>query len=150
MQDRAWTPSKLGILQKLKPILALEDRGKDVELGDGTSFLFFESPETLSERQQSVFKFLVFQASRIGSMAAEELPQIVEWSLPKLKDLLIFACEQQGIQLTEDAWAWIDAEEDHELLRFLLSCSGIKNNEQSFWKLRKALFENRALGLMLS
>jgi hypothetical protein len=60
------------------------------------------------------------------------------------KGMLERACDACGLTLTEDAWAWIDAEDDPELLELPLVFAAMKEQAQQFWNMRRALFERRA------
>ncbi|MGV8118967.1 MAG: hypothetical protein AB2L14_04300 [Candidatus Xenobiia bacterium LiM19] len=52
---------------------------------------------------------------------------------------------QSGVLLTEDAWKWINKEEDKEVLLFLLWLSSEPAAEPGVIKMRNMVFENRSI-----
>jgi hypothetical protein len=79
-------------------------------------------------------------------MMADALPISAQWTPTEINGMLERACNDCALTLTEDAWAWIDADDDPELLLLLLALAAMKEREQQFWNMRRALFERRAFG----
>ncbi len=128
-----------------EPVRKFERRNEaEPETGDGRSFLFFESVEMLSEIQDMMFKLTAYAASKL-ILAVAKKPETSQWTVAEIKTRIIVLCKKQGYRLTEDAWAWIDEEENRALLMLLFSYLTIDNHEQSFWNIRTAIFENRKL-----
>ena len=75
------------------------------------------------------------------------LPCLLQKSPNEKWRLIIHITQEIGMLLTEDAWAWIDKEKKKEsdILDFLHILTAIKNDEQKFWSMRLAIFENRKL-----
>jgi hypothetical protein len=142
--DRRDAETVASLEQVRAPVQALERRGHDIrEIGDGRSFLFFETVEDLDESQRTPFNWLAYTARRLRQMMADELPISAQWTLTEIVGMLERACDGRGLTLTEDAWAWIDTEDDPELL-LLLALAAMKEREQQLWNMRRALFERRA------
>lgn len=133
-------------LEKLRaPVQELDRRSGEVqEIGDGRSFFFFETVDKLDESQRELFNGFALTARRLREMMAEELPISAQWGLTDLRGMLERACDACGLTLTEDAWAWIDDEDDRERLELLLVFAAMKEREQQFWNMRRALLERRA------
>ena len=55
------------------------------------------------------------------------------------------AVSRRGPTLTEDAWSFIEAEQDLAVLHFLATIATLPDDTQSFSHVRRALFENAAL-----
>jgi len=94
------------------PAREFEWSKSEVETGNGRSFLFFESVETLSEIQDLMFKMTAFAASKLTLGVAKKRPEISQWTVIEIKSRIIDLCDRRGLRFTEDAWAWIDEEED--------------------------------------
>jgi len=62
---------------------------------------------------------------------------------------LVRQAEEQGITVREDAWAWIDREEDTGVLLFLLSMASIAFTSYDMVKVRIRIFEDREFCMML-
>lgn len=127
-------------------VRGLEKRASiEPEPGDGKSFLLLESAKEASETQDLMLRMAAFSLEKIRSGMMEEFPEIFEESSEHIKDKIVRISDHQGIVLSEDAWKWIDRENDRDLLCFILGLLSIDENEQSFWNMRKGLLENRDL-----
>jgi len=127
------------------PVDALDQVSREeIEIGDGRSFLSFQSVESMTERQRTLFNYFAYTANRLLGMLPEQLPESASWTHAECIGMLERACDAHGITLTEDAWAWIDAEQDRDLLAMLISFAAMNESEQRFWNMRLALFERRA------
>jgi hypothetical protein len=115
------------------------------EIGDGSSFVLLKSLGQASETQTFMLQALAFGVNGFRTAAMEEAPHFFEGPPEEMKKKIIRICNDQGPVLTEDAWEWIDNEEDHDLLSFIMLLMLIKSYEQKFWNIRKGLLENREL-----
>jgi hypothetical protein len=52
---------------------------------------------------------------------------------------------EYGPQLTEDAWSWIDQENDFSLIKTLCILAMVNEHEQKFYNTKKSIFEKRWL-----
>jgi len=118
---------------------------EEPEIGDGKSFLLLKSTATLSKGQRMMLESTAYSLARIRSKVKNKYPEIFRESAHFLHDRIVSVSERQGIILTEDAWKWIDRENDLEVLRFILMMVLIDNDEQKFWNIRQGLLENREL-----
>lgn len=127
------------------PVAALDQFSREEsETGDGHSFLSFQSVASMTERQRALFNYFAYTANRLLGMLPEQLPESATWTHAECIGMLERGCDAHGITLTEDAWAWIDAEQDRDLLAMLISFAAMNQSEQRFWNMRLALFERRA------
>ena len=117
----------------------------DPEFGDGSSFKLLKSAENLSPNQRLLLEGVAYALSLTRTKFQEEDPEIFRETVERMHEHIVLISQHQGITLTEDAWKWLDQENDHELLRFVLMLVLIKNDEQRFWNMRKGLLENREL-----
>lgn len=137
-----------GLAQARAPVQALEQRSLDeVEIGDGASFLTFASVDAMTDGQRTPFRWFAYTAHKLLRMLPDELPESADWDIAEVRNMLDRAVDHLGLTLTEDAWAWIDAEEDRDLLALLLVLAGMGTHEQQFWNMRRALFERRAFAV---
>jgi hypothetical protein len=143
--DQCTAVTSAGLEQARVPVAALDQRSREEpETGDGRSFLEFVTADTLSDRQRELFEWLAYSARRLLQQLPEQLPQSDDWTLDTIKDMLERACESLGLTLTEEAWGWIDAEQERALLELLLVMAAMPSRERQFRNLRLALFERRA------
>ncbi|MCI0695997.1 hypothetical protein L0337_28855 [candidate division KSB1 bacterium] len=117
----------------------------DPEIGDGSSFRVLKSAENLSQNQRLLLEGMAYALSLTRAKFQEEDPGAFQEAAERMHEQIVRISHHQGITLTEDAWKWIDRENDLELLRFVLMLVLIKNDEQKFWNMRKGLLENRNL-----
>ncbi len=118
---------------------------EDPEFGDGSSFMLLKSAENLSRNQRMMLESMAYALSLTRTKFQEEDPEIFQEPSEQMHEQIVRISHHQGITITEDAWKWIDRENDIELLRFVLMLVLIKNDEQKFWNMRKGLLENRNL-----
>lgn len=118
---------------------------EDPEFGDGSSFMLLKSAANLSKNQRMMLESMAYALSLTRTKFQEEDPEIFQEPFEQMHEKIVKISHHQGITLTEDAWKWIDKENDPELLRFALMLVLIKNHEQRFWNMRKGLLENREL-----
>ncbi len=127
------------------PVAALDRLSREeAETGDGQSFLSFQSVESMTERQRTLYGYFAYTANRLLGMLPEQLPESASWTHAECIRMFERACNAHGINLTEDAWAWIDAEQDRDLLAMLIAFAAMNEREQRFWNMRLALCERRA------
>lgn len=118
---------------------------EEPEPGDGGSFILLKSAEKLSERQTVMLQGMACGLAKFSSKVLEKYPEIMKESPEQLKDRIVRISHNLGLTLTEDAWNWIDRENDLEILRLILPLVLINIHEQTFWNIKKALLENREL-----
>ena len=61
------------------------------------------------------------------------------------REVLLGLCDRGSIALSEDAWAWIDAETDPDLIDLLALVASIQDHSESFTNLRRAIMTHREL-----
>jgi len=125
-------------------VQALVKRSREEpEIGDGKSFLLLKSTANLSKGQRMMLESAAYFLARIRPKVKKQYPEIFKESARFLHDRIVSVSERQDLILTEDAWKWIDRENNLEVLRFILMLVLIDNDEQKFWNLRQGLLENR-------
>jgi hypothetical protein len=95
------------------------------------------SAAELSPAQRDPIHALAFLASKW--MASPPPPAAV------LRRTLAGLLAQGGPVLTEDAWTWIEREEDTEVLGLLAALGALQHRDPDLARARRALFESRAL-----
>jgi len=140
--------------EKIKKELTASEQGvqefirnsnKDPEPGDGSSFILLKSAEKLSERQEAMIQGIAYGLANAGPTLIEKYPEIFNQSARQLKEKIVRITYHQGLTFTEDAWQWIDHENDAELLKIILTLILIDSHEQTFSNIRRSLLENREL-----
>jgi hypothetical protein len=101
------------------------------------------SPSELSAEQQREVQALAFAA--IHKRPAASGAQAAAPSSLGLRRAIAAALAQAGPTLTEDAWAWIEREEDHELLGFLGALAALGPRDAATARIARAIFESREL-----
>lgn len=115
------------------------------EIGDGRSFMRIESVENLSENQTLMLKGMAYALANARAHIRAEISEFFSESSEEWKDKIVKISDGQGLTLSEDAWKWIDEEEDRQLLLLILTIVLLNSREQTAWNIRCALLENRAL-----
>jgi len=122
-----------------------------LSLADGTEFFYLEEGGPLTESQEV---FLMGIASMVNKLdtelregGSEEMKRILitEPDINRSLATLIHLTGRRGPRLTEDAWKWIDREEDFRLMRTLVFLAVIDEHEQKFYNTKKCIFEKRWL-----
>lgn len=121
----------------------------DPETGDCASFLClkFLSTDLLSPMQKKMLEWLAESIAKIRTKMLKETPELLEKSSESLRDTILQRSSQAGIILIEEAWNWLDREENLELLKMMVVLLYIENRSLSFCNLRNAILENRQLCL---
>lgn len=98
----------------------------------------------LSSEQKIVYAaaYLMIGARR---KFAEELAKLRSQSIETLKINIVKMASSQYLIFTEDAWRWIDVEENCELLELVSIWTAIKSDELRLNQLRRALLESKKL-----
>ena len=117
----------------------------DPETGDGSSLLRLTSIENASRTQMLMLQAVAVVVRRGREFLQRRAAGLFNGSAARLRDKVLRGAEQQQLVLTEDAWRWIDAETDKELLGLLLCLLSLKEREQTLCNVRKAVFESRLL-----
>jgi hypothetical protein len=111
------------------------------DLLDGPATL--SSPADLTQPQRDRVLALAWLARTLleasgapGEAAADRLTQV---------RAIATSMARSGPALTEDAWAWIEREQDLPLLRFLAAVAALDPADAAGPVARRAIFENRAL-----
>lgn len=123
----------------------IRNSNKDPEAGDGSSFILLKSAEKLSERQEVMLQGIAYGLANAGPTLIEKYPEIFNQSSRQLREKIVRITYHQGLTFTEDAWKWIDRENDAELLKIILTLMLIDSHEQRFSNIRRGLLENREL-----
>jgi hypothetical protein len=135
------------------PIQALrEQMGAylDKKSGPGSDTLdwiaLVQSPEELGERQREAIRDLVIELDRshVTNERRERRTATVA-TAEEIRRRLARLCAKRVQVLTENAWDWIRAERDVEVLSLLERLAERTDSARSFSQLRRALFENRLL-----
>jgi len=122
---------------------ALADAEKNLE-----ALLTLDAPERLSEHQLEHLRILALIANRFRRRVEREEPEIfvpIIRSADHAKKVLAGLVDDLGMVLTEQAWDWILAEQDSDVLFFLATLASIPTEASQIKLLRRALFENEAL-----
>ena len=103
----------------------------------------YGAPSELSAEQQREVQALAFAAihRRQGATGA----QAAAPSSLGLRRAFAVALAQAGPTLTEDAWAWIEREEDLDVLGFLAALATMPARDPEAARLARAIFESREL-----
>ncbi|WP_018085976.1 hypothetical protein [Desulfurispora thermophila] len=114
------------------------------------AFLYYNETSSLSEEELYYPLFTAYNVWEMFNRALEEEPMAGQyrlvWNNPALLKSLIYEQSWNNrIGLTEDAWQWIDREENVRALQVVLALTAMRNNELYFVQLRRALLENRLL-----
>ena len=118
---------------------------EDVELGDGESFVRRRAGDALSGVQEVLLHEVAAILRRDWDFFRSELRQHLGDDRQRRGQALLRAASDQGLALTEEGWAWIDAEEDLERLDLLLMLL-VERGIILFWvNLRRGVFEHRDL-----
>ncbi len=130
-----------------EPVQELIKRVEDEEpeMGDGRSFMHVESIKNLSPQQTFMLKGMAYTLANIRAQIRSDIPELFSESCEQWKDKIVRISHEQGLTLSEDAWKWIDQEEQRELLLLVLTIVLLNKREQTVWNLRCALLENREL-----
>ena len=122
---------------------------RDVETGDGESFVRYRPGDVLSTVQEAMLSQLGTAIASTWASWRAQLDDAMQSDLPKRHRRLIEMINDAGITLTERAWAWIDAEEDLAMLDLLLLLMAKDDNTLFLANLRRGFGEHRDLCLIL-
>lgn len=140
--------------QKIKKDLTASEKGiqefiktsnNDPEAGDGSSFILLKSAKELSERQRVMLQSIAYGLANAAARLFKKYPEILKGSSQQLRKKIVAVTNKQGLTLTEDAWKWIDRENDPELLKLILILVSVDSHEQRFSNIKRGLLENRKL-----
>jgi len=98
----------------------------------------------ISDEQKIVYSAAYLTIS-VKKQFAQEFLGIQNKSIEELKINIIRIASLHYLVFTEDAWEWIDVEENRELLELVSIWVAIKNHELRLNQLRRALLESREL-----
>jgi len=136
----------IGLLAQIKePAEALAYSRDDalIPIMDGMEFMNIGHPAGLSEKYTTwldVMAKLVYQWRQDASHYASS-----NMDHASLIDLLWHLADRNHIVLSEDAWSWLEEEEDLELLLTAAALMSQTDNEEKFVNIRWAVLENRSL-----
>jgi hypothetical protein len=116
----------------------------DPETGDAASLLDYTPGAPLSEMQSLILDAF---AGGIDEGMAMLRTEIYAKLPPEIgpREVLLGLCDRGSIALSEDAWAWIDAETDPDLIALLALVASIQDRSESFTNLRRAIMTHREL-----
>jgi hypothetical protein len=117
---------------------------EDPEIGDASSLLDYEPGEPLSETQEMILDAFASNAASSIEMLRSEIHTKLPPSMGP-REVLLGMCDQHSIALSEDAWAWIDAETNADLIDVLTWIASIQDRSERFAHLRRALMTHREL-----
>ncbi|SLM28672.1 hypothetical protein MTBBW1_1430044 [Desulfamplus magnetovallimortis] len=112
---------------------------------DGEAFLTLSSDMEFSTAQKMILTAI---ARNIASLKEDEDPEKKEFftdTITGLKRKIIKLSEEYSPVYTESAWAWIDQEEERELLVGLLMLTCLKGDHSDYVDVKRAIFEKRWL-----
>lgn len=122
---------------------------EDVELGDGESFVRRRPGDQLSAWQESCLRELAHTLREHWEELRAGASQRLADSISARRQAVLRIAQQRRLSLTEAGWAWIDAENDPELLDLLLLLLANNTHDAFLVNLRRGLFEHRELCLRL-
>ena len=116
-----------------------------METGDGESLIQRQPGQALSPGQERVLRELAAALRKDWDPFRLELHTCLQQDRPARRRMLMQVADEKRLAFTETAWAWIDAEDDLEILDLLLCLMAAESNAQLLCNLRRALFEHRDL-----
>jgi len=116
---------------------------------DGTEFFTLSRENSLSESQKIILLAIssLLNTSEEKIRTNDELNEMLttQSDINKCRFLLLRLTREYGPQLTEDAWSWIDQENDFSLIKTLCILAMVNEHEQKFYNTKKSIFEKRWL-----
>jgi hypothetical protein len=140
----------LTLVQRLGDLGAWATRTRDhadsdAETGDGESFVRHSSGDPLSPGQDLVLDAFGARLRPTWVVWQSGIVERVGNAVEARHRLLMRAAEHKSLALTENGWAWIDVEQDAEILDLLLLLISEDDNAEIFVNIRRGLFEHRDL-----
>ncbi|QTA80528.1 Uncharacterized protein dnl_28330 [Desulfonema limicola] len=134
-------------LDSLKDPVARLEKSVSEDNSDplGDTFPVLESMKDATKEQRFMLKGAAAGMRRLRRNLSDEEEERLYMPNDELINMIILLTEKVGPKLSEDAWNWIDNEDNTELLRFLVLLVMIDNGEQKFWNMRKGILENKKL-----
>lgn len=117
----------------------------DEESGDGQSFVQHHPGEPLSPAQTFILDEFGANLGQVWNDWQNGLVPRLGTDIRARHRLLMRIAEQRTLALTESGWAWIDAEQDIQILDLLLLLSSKNDMTELFTNLRRGLCEHRDL-----
>jgi len=108
-------------------------------------FQFLEYEKQFKETFEKEYNVSIDEHDKVMNASFGRSATIHEKKIKFLKVYINSMMRKQHIILTEDAWEWIDKEDNEEILFLIMTVASINNDELNFWSMRLALFENRKL-----
>ncbi|MFB1490889.1 MULTISPECIES: hypothetical protein [unclassified Thiocapsa] len=118
---------------------------RDLESGDGESFVRYRPGDVLSTAQEAMLRELATGLASSWASWRAEVDEAQQYDDQKRHRRLIEMIHDVGIMLTECAWSWIDAEEDIAMLDLLLRMMAPDDDTLLIANLRRGLCEHRDL-----
>jgi hypothetical protein len=122
---------------------------RDVETGDGESFVRYRPGDALSTVQEAMLDQLGSAIASTWASWRADFDEAMQSDVQERHRRLIDAIEHAGITLTERAWSWIDAEEDLAMLDLMLILMAKDDHSLFLANLRRGFCEHRDLFLAL-
>lgn len=127
----------------------IQDADREVSDQDRWEHIQVRNLDQLSKVRQLKLKGLAYGLRMSASKDRARFPELFEATETELKEKIVRLCEARDLVWTEDAWGWIDREEDRQLLELLLVLTLIDGHEKEFSEMRRGLFERRELCCLL-
>lgn len=118
---------------------------RDVETGDGESFVRYRPGDALSIVQEAMLSQLGTAIASTWASWRAQVDEAQQSDDQKRHRRLIEMINDAGITLTERAWSWIDAEEDIAMLDLLLWLMASEDDTLLIANLRRGLCAHRDL-----
>jgi hypothetical protein len=116
---------------------------------DGTEFFTLSRENSLSESQKIILLAIssLLNTSEEKIRTNDELNEMLttQSDINKCRFLLLRLTREYGPQLTEDAWSWVDQENDFSLIKTLCILAMVNEHEQKFYNTQTSIFEKRWL-----
>ncbi|KPA19155.1 hypothetical protein MHK_000639 [Candidatus Magnetomorum sp. HK-1] len=119
-------------------------------LVDGTEFFTLNNEDSLSKSQKLILSGIssILNQAEKEFLKNDELAEIFinQPDINKCRFTLVQITKEYGPRLTENAWNWIDKENDFSLIKTLCVLAAMVNmNEQTLYNTKKSIFEKRWL-----
>ena len=134
----------------LENMFIKNDKEPDIDNGEG--FNHVKDYDSQSEMMKLALNVFAFQIKTFKEDLISEYEEYLkEITIKDMRQKIITEIDRlRHIIITEDGWQWIDREESRDMLWVLLILCQIKERELKFCNIRKAIFENRELCLIIS
>ena len=116
----------------------------DPETGNAASLLDYTPGAPLSKMQILILDAFASGVNKGIAMIRNEIHAQLPAEIGP-REVLLGLCDRGCIALSEDAWAWIDAETDPDIVDLFSMVASIPDHSETFTNLRQALMTHREL-----